>query len=156
MKLPCFLRRTSSTSSWLPALRAQRLQHLSGGIPGECCCRLPVHSTNSFQSNIINNLNGCKSHMFGLSRLCWHLTISDSLTWGSLLWQSAATSLTCATKTAVRASTTVTPGFACACMTSALTLRRVWGLFRKCKVRYLTSPSSCLCIATSCQSRKNK
>lgn len=45
--LSVFLRRHSSTSSRLPAPRAQRLQLLSGWIPGEWWCRWPVHSTNS-------------------------------------------------------------------------------------------------------------
>lgn len=40
--LPCFLRRTSSTSSWLQAPRAQWLQLFHGGIPGGCP---PVHGT---------------------------------------------------------------------------------------------------------------
>lgn len=40
-------RKNSSTSSRLSDPRAQRLQHLSGGIPGEYRCRWPLPSTNS-------------------------------------------------------------------------------------------------------------
>lgn len=49
--LLCFLRRTCSTSSRLPAPGAERLQLVTGGIPGECSCRSPVYKNHSINHN---------------------------------------------------------------------------------------------------------
>lgn len=66
MQLVFPLRRSSTSSARLPAARAQRLQLLSGGIPGECRSRWPLHSTDSSACGHLVCYRG------SVGKLCWH------------------------------------------------------------------------------------